>query len=188
MKKNKTKVNLYRWIGNVSIALSILFFGVIFAPFFMSYFPRTVSAIDTTSSIYIPKIKAYAPVIYNVDPFDEGIYKKALTQGVAHAKGSAVPGQNGNVYLFAHSSGLPWEITRFNTIFLRLNELQKDDEIDIYREGVKHTYKVLDKKEVWPSEVSYLVNKSENEKTLILQTCSPVGTDLKRLLVFAKES
>lgn len=153
----------------------------------MSYLPRPVEAIDTSSSVYIPKINAYAPVIYNVDPYDATVYKRALTQGVAHAKGSAVPGQDGKVYLFAHSSGMPWEITRFNTIFLRLSELERDDEVFVYKDGEKYSYRVYDKKEVWPSEVSYLVEDVEDGRILVLQTCSPVGTDLKRLLVFAKE-
>ena len=76
-------------------------------------------------------------------------------------------------------------MTRFNTVFLRLGELNMGDIISIYKDGKEYTYAVSDKKEVWPNEVSYLVN-AEDEDILILQTCTPIGTDLKRLLIFAK--
>lgn len=180
------KSHLYRRIGNICIIISLLLFAIVFTPFFTTYLPREQQKIDTVSSVFIPKINAYAPVLYNVDPFDEKVYKKALTQGVAHAKGSATPGGSGTVYLFAHSSGMPWELTRYNTIFLRLAELSTGDTIYVYKDGSEYTYKVSGKKEVWPGEVSYLINNS-TDKTLILQTCSPVGTDLKRLLVFADQ-
>lgn len=183
----KRKINPLSLIGNIFIIGSVIVFVFIFTPYLLTYFPHDPKVIDMSSSVVIPKIGAVAPVLYNVDPFNSGVYKKALTQGVAHAKGSSLPGENGKIFLFAHSSGMPWELTRYNTIFLRLNELAPDDEISIYRDGNKYTYKVTDKKEVWPSEVSYLLEKS-TENELILQTCSPIGTDLKRLLVFAKQT
>ena len=182
--KTSKKSRLYRHIGNFFIIISLVGFGLVFIPFLISYLPREQEAIDRSSSVFIPKINAYAPVIYNVDPFDAAVYKKALTQGVAHAKGSSVPGSPGTVYLFAHSSGLPWEMTRYNTIFLRLNELNQGDKIYVYKDGKEYIYSVENKKEVWPQEVSYLVDSAKNDQ-LILQTCSPIGTDLKRLLVFA---
>ena len=105
----------------------------------------------------IPKIYAQAPIIHDVDPWNEAIYKNALTQGVAHAKGSARPGQSGTSFLFAHSSGMPWEITRYNTIFLRLSELSISDRIILSVDGKRTTYQVVDKKEVTPDKVEYLV-------------------------------
>ena len=85
---------------------------------------------------------------------------------------------------------MPWEMTRYNTIFLRLGELSVGDEIVITRNGKELKYTVSDKKEVDPSEVNYLLqtDKTEprlNRGKLILQTCTPIGTALKRLLIFA---
>jgi LPXTG-site transpeptidase (sortase) family protein len=42
----------------------------------------------------------------------------------------------------------------------------------------------MTKKTVWPNEVKYL--KEDQGDILILQTCTPIGTALQRLLVFAK--
>ncbi len=140
--------------------------------------PRVESSLPASGSfITIPKIHAQAPVIENVDPWNEASYKEVLKKGVAQAKGTN--------FLFAHSSGNPWEVTRFNTIFFRIGELEKGDPIIMEKNGVKHQYIVKEKKEVWPTDVSYLKNPPKNE--LILQTCTPIGTSLKRLLVFAKK-
>ncbi len=133
--------------------------------------------------VSIPKIHAYSEVIKDVDPWNETIYSEALKKGVAHAKGSYIPGVGKTVFLFAHSSGSPWQITHQNTIFLRLGELKKYDKIHLDFKGKRYMYTVFDKKEVDPNNIEYLKNPEKN--LLILQTCTPLGTSLKRLLIFA---
>lgn len=163
----------------------------IYYPYSLIYLlPSPLVTKDTSFSISIPKIKAQAPVIENVNPWLPLDYQKALEKGVAEAQGSTLPGQNGTIFLFAHSSQPPWKITRYNTSFLRLGELKTGDTIKISYKGQEYKYLVRSKKEVWPSEVDFLkdLNKSglqNNPQTLILQTCIPIGTSLKRLLVFA---
>jgi sortase A len=180
------KNKLLYYAGNALIVLSLAGFLYIFSPIVMIYlFPPkpdyTASAKGTYLSI--PKIYAYSQVIENVDPFDESEYQRELKKGVAHAEGTSLPDEEGTIFMFAHSSGPPWEITRLNTIFLRLGELEKGDIIEISKNGKQYKYKVREKKEVKPTEVSYLL---ETERTqLILQTCTPIGTDIRRLLVFA---
>lgn len=185
-KNMKKSINWFYHLGNVLITISLFGFLYIFYPLAQIYFfPITPPSLSSMQGTYlsVPKIKAYAPVVEQVDPFDEPVYQKALKSGVAHAQGSSLPGQNGTVYIFAHSSGSPWEITRLNTIFLRLGELQKGDKIEIQKDKKVYRYKVREKKEVMPSEISYLINTTQNQ--LILQTCTPIGTDWRRLLVFA---
>lgn len=177
---------LFFHIGNALIAASLVSFAYLFYPLLQIYFaPPVVQKITTKSGSFltIPKIHAQAPIIENVDPWSETIYNEALAKGVAHAKGTSHPGEKGTVFLFAHSSGAPWEMTRYNTIFLRLGELQTGDEILVMRNGKEITYRVTDKKEVDPSEIHYLLQTDKNQ--LILQTCTPIGTSLHRLLIFA---
>lgn len=145
--------------------------------------PTTVNAQADGFFLSIPKIKATGQVIRNVDPFNQTEYDEALKKGIAHAEGTYLPGEKGTVFLFAHSSGFPWELTRYNTIFLRLNELGESDRLYVTYEGKRYEYAVREKKEVWPSDIQYLRNLDKDQ--LILQTCTPVGTDLKRLLIFA---
>ncbi len=152
-------------------------------------------------SIAIPKIDAYAEIIPNVDPSNDGEYMAALQSGVAHAKGTALPGQVGNSYLFAHSAGNIFDIARFNAVFYLIEKLEKGDEIYVKFGSQKFKYTVVGKREVTPSEVGFLTRDlekirkeglgeiegiGERDRVLTLQTCVPPGTDWKRLLVFAK--
>ncbi len=139
------------------------------------------------NSIYIPKIEAYAPIIDNVDPWNETEYTMALTKGVALSKGFSTPDQPGIIYIFAHSSDYPWNMTRYNTAFFKLNNLSLKDEIKIKWKDKIYSYKVKSKQEVWPNEVDILKQRvQDNAQLLILQTCTPIGTALKRLIVFAE--
>lgn len=141
---------------------------------------------NTDFSIVIPKIGAAAPIVANVDSQDPKKYLPALYKGVAHAKGTALPGKPGNIYLFAHSTDAFYNVGRYNAVFYLIGKLAKGDRIDIYYEGQKRVYEVYDKKVVGPNDVKYLGNIGV-EKSLTLQTCYPPGTTLKRLIVLAKE-
>ena len=138
------------------IAAIALVFFIYFHLYHIFLFPSKLNPIATALgfSIQVPKIQAQATVIENVDPWNEAEYDKALEHGVAQAKRIALPGQPGMIFLFAHSSQEPWKITRENVPFLRLGELQNNDVIYLYRNGKKYTYQVTNKKEVWPNEVS----------------------------------
>lgn len=135
-------------------------------------------------SIEIPSINVFSPVIANVDPFNPKEYLEKLKNGVAQAKGTSLPGRKGTMYLFAHSSDVPWRITRYNTAFFKLPFVKNGDKIIIRKDGKVYDYKVYEEKTIWPTELSYLTKPQGN--ILILQTCVPVGTSLQRLLVFAK--
>jgi len=142
---------------------------------------------DTDYGIVIPKIAANARVLPNVNAADENEYLNALNSGVAHAAGTAFPGQQGHIYLFAHSTDYFWNVGSYNAVFYLLYKLEQDDEIDLFYDGQKYVYKVESKKIVDPSEVEYLTRQTSSE-VLTLQTCWPPGTTLKRLLVFARRA
>lgn len=182
----KKKQPLGYYLGNLLMALSLVVVVYIYYPLLKLYLtPPNITDQLPPQGFYltIPKISAQAPVVEKVDAFNQSEYLQALTQGVAQAKQSALPGENKTIYLFAHSSDSPLRITRYNTIFLRLGELNPGDQIKLTKDGKDYLYQVTDKKELWPKEVKYLEQDSGNR--LILQTCTPVGTALKRLLVFA---
>lgn len=172
--------------SNSLIVLALLLVFYIYLPFLKLYLPTTETHknIDKSYSIYIPKINAQAPIIESVDPWNKSNYEESLKKGIAEAKDFELDNKNNKpVFLFAHSSLPFWEMTRVNSAFLRLHELKVGDQILIYKDNKEFKYEVTEKKEVWPSEVN-LINEANSEQ-LILQTCTPIGTDLKRLLVFA---
>lgn len=139
---------------------------------------------DVGFSIVVPKIAANAKIIANVDAADEKVYLDVLQRGVAHALGTAFPGEGGHVFLFAHSTDYFWNVGTYNAVFYLLGKLEKGDEINIFYKNQRYVYKVQDKIVVDPSRADYLTRKS-NKEFLTLQTCWPIGTTLKRLLVFA---
>jgi len=140
--------------------------------------------VDEDFGILIPKIGANAKIIADVDPNNSKEYQQALTRGVAHAKGTAYPGQVGNIFLFSHSSTDFFVASQFNSVFYLIHRLEKGDTIDLYYQKQKFTYTVTDKKTVDPKDVSYLSPISDIP-TLTLMTCWPPGTTLKRLIVLA---
>lgn len=139
---------------------------------------------DPNFDIIIPKIGANAKILANVDSADEKIYLEVLKKSVAHALGTAFPGENGHIFLFAHSTDYFWNVGTYNAVFYLLNKLVKGDEVDLFYKGQRYVYIVSASTVVDPSQVEYLTRKT-NKEFLTLQTCWPPGTTLKRLLVFA---
>jgi LPXTG-site transpeptidase (sortase) family protein len=139
---------------------------------------------DLDFGLVIPKIGANVSIVANVDSQKPHKYQQALTKGVAHAKGSSLPGEGGNIFLFSHSSADFYLATRFNSIFYLLNKLQKEDKIYIFYQAQQYAFRVIDKKLVNPEEVFVL--RQEYPQDLTLMTCWPPGTTFKRLVVLAK--
>lgn len=150
---------------------------------------KEIKPVNTDFSIVIPKIRVNANVVKNVDPFDSRIYQKALTEGVAHAKGSGLPGFPGNTFIFAHSAINWYQASQYNSIFYLTNKLEPGDEIFVYYKGSKYRYSVTEKKIVAASEISYLSDSqnvtSQSASSLTLMTCWPPGTDTNRLIILA---
>lgn len=139
---------------------------------------------DPNFSIVVPKIGANAKILPNIDAANENIYLNALNKGVAHTLGTAFPGEGGHIFLFAHSTDYFWNVGTYNAVFYLLNKLEIKDKIHLFYKGQHYIYQVIGKTVVAPSRVEYLTRKT-NKEFLTLQTCWPLGTTLKRLLVFA---
>ncbi|HEY5601447.1 MAG TPA: sortase [Patescibacteria group bacterium] len=147
--------------------------------------PTLITPVSTEFAIVVEKIGANSVVVPNVDASDPAIYNQALKKGVAQAAGSAMPGQNGISFLFAHSTLNPWDVPRYNAVFYLLRTLEIGDRVIIYYQGRRFNYAVYDKQIVGANDVGFL-RKQYNESVLVLQTCDPPGTTWKRLLIFAR--
>jgi len=182
------------FIGFILIGLSLVIFILTFYPVMtveLKYqlqrpdkntAKKVIVPVDKEFGIVIPKIEANAKVVPNVSPFNEKEYQWQLTKGVVQAKGTAFPGQWGNVFIFAHSAGNFYDANRYNAIFFLLTKMEKGDDIYLFYKSHKFIYKVTDKKIVEASAVQYLAGDSR-KKTVTLMTCWPAGTTLKRLLI-----
>lgn len=132
--------------------------------------------------ITIPKINIVSDVIPNVDSTNEAVYKEQLMKGIAHANGSYLPGQNGPVFMFSHSTDTLFNVEQFNAKFFALKDLETGDDISISYHGTVFKYIVKDKKMINPDELETIRNSKSD---LILSTCFPPGTDWMRLIIFA---
>lgn len=148
---------------------------------------KTLTPPDQEFSILVEKINATSRIIKDVDPNNSAIYQNALADGVAHAKGSALPGESNNIFLFAHSSTDLNDAVRFNSVFYLLHHLEIGDIVSIWYLGQRYNYSVESKQIVSPNDVSYL-NQDSKEEKLTLMTCWPPGTTYKRLLITAKRT
>lgn len=141
--------------------------------------------LDPYFSIYIPKMNAKANIIPNVDAGNSNAYLEALQDGVAHASGTGFPDQNKLIYLFSHSTDSPLNFARYNAIFYLLRRLEKGDRVIIYFMDEQYEYVVSEKLITNAKDTSWLKDKGIGEY-LVLQTCDPPGTSLRRLIVVAK--
>lgn len=150
---------------------------------------RPIDVYDRQFGIVIPKIRVNEAVFSEVDPQNPSEYLPILKMGVAHAKGSAYPDKQGNVYLFAHSADAFYNVGRYNAVFFLIGKLEKGDEVDIFYQDQRYQYEVIAKGVVEELGIKSYLDKTiskDDKNTVTLQTCYPPGTTLKRLLVVAK--
>lgn len=145
---------------------------------------RIIYPVSSDFGIIIPKINVNYKIIPNVNPYDEKEYTEALKRGVVHAKGTDFPGTGRKIYLFSHSSSSIWQGT-INIAFYLLKELEKEDKIYLFYRNLRYDYEVTEKIITGPDLKKYL-SEDLDKDILILQTCWPAGTNLKRLIILAK--
>jgi len=139
----------------------------------------TVPVTLPANRLIIPKIGVDAPVVWDADP---ATMLTDLQRGVSHYRGTAHPnGQSGNVFLTGHSSNYVWDTSPYNRVFANLDKLVAGDLVAVTSETNEYVYRVTDQLVVRPNETSVL--ESTPTPILSLMTCTPVGTNLRRLVV-----
>ncbi len=145
-----------------------------------------LSPVNREFSLVIEKIGLSVPVVLGVSVTDETKYKDALKNGVAHAITSDLPSDSaGNVYLFAHSSFNFWSLGKYATAFNLIDKLQIGDEINVFYHDKRYIYSVVNR-EVYPGWNTYPLTRPVIEPLLTLQTCTPPGTTLNRMVITSK--
>lgn len=121
--------------------------------------------------IIIPRIHMDVPIIEA--SVKDGSWEVSESSA-NHGKGSAYPGQSGNMVIFAHA--------RVN-LFLPLRDILPSDEIYILSDKNWYAYKVEKITQVLPEQIE-IINPTKDEQ-LTLFTCSGFD-DEKRLIVIGK--
>lgn len=136
--------------------------------------------------LIINDIDVKAPVIFGLTSNSETVFQKSLRNGVVHYPNTATPGRQGNVVIFGHSSGQWWAPGDYKFIFTHLDKLDINDRIFLEYEGARYIYRVSATKVVPQTDLKVLEQGTENTLTLI--TCTPVGTNSKRLIINARQT
>jgi sortase A len=138
---------------------------------------------DAIMSLSVPSIGLKnAPVM-------DSVTASALNEGVVHLPETSLPWSETperNVYLAGHRLG--WPGTGSHLIFYRLNELDGGERITLRdRQGARYDYRVLESFSVWPNE-NWVTGRVRGRDLLTLQTCTPIPTFQKRLIVRAERT
>jgi sortase A len=132
-------------------------------------------------SLTIPSIG-----LKNVPVFDS-VTESALDQGVVHLPDTSLPWSDTperNVYLAGHRLG--WPGTGSHLVFYRLDELTGGESITLRdANGKRYDYRVLESFTVGPQD-SWVTGRVRGRDLLTLQTCTPIPTFQKRLIVRAE--
>lgn len=107
----------------------------------------------------------------------EGTADRTLDRAVGHVRGTALPGERGNVSLAGHR----------DTFFKRLRGLEPGDEIRITTRRGRYAYRVVATTIVGPERTDLM--RSTRTPTLTLITCYPfnaIGPAPKRFVVRAR--
>jgi LPXTG-site transpeptidase (sortase) family protein len=124
----------------------------------------------------------------NIDSFQTSVYNSALKNGLAHFKGTPLPGDGGNSFIYGHSAVESF-FTRHKddpeTIFSKLENSELSDTIEISKDGFTYRYNVIKKTIIDPNDFDVLSGITGKE-TVTLMTCWPLGVGSKRLIVIGE--
>lgn len=124
---------------------------------------------DVLGRIDIPRIGVSVAVL-------QGTTSRTLRVGVGHIKGTALPGNPGNIGIAGHR----------DTYFRALKDIRKDDEIQLQTAAGIARYKVDWIQITSPSDVGIVAPTTESSLTLV--TCYPfyyIGAAPERFIVHA---
>ncbi len=148
---------------------------------------------DTMLPVIEPKQeKKYMLSIPAVDIEDaEVVYGgKSLDQNLLQYPGTSNPGDFGSPVIFGHSvlrqfyNPAKSNPRRYISIFSKIMTLKNGDEIYITDDGIRYTYKVVNKTQVKPTD-RFILEQQRDARQLKLVTCVPEGTYLYRGVVTA---
>lgn len=151
--------------------------------------PDGGAPVSSDPRLIVPKISVDVPIIWDANAASEASLNVAMGKGVAWFDingADAKPGEMGNFVLSGHSSNDWLDQGDYKFIFARLDQLNEGDTIYVNYNSTRYVYTVSKKSVVKPTDVSAL-EIGHDKPHITLLTCTPLGTALNRLLVFADQ-
>jgi len=190
-KRSLGSLILYLAINIIAIALILTGLSLIFwiarpyASLYLSSAQREALITKVSSEeinenrIIIPSVLVDAPII-------EGFTKEALEIGIGHVKGSAVPGEDGNVILAGHNYA--YFVSGEQNLFSLLHLIKEGSKIYVFYEGKRYVYYAKDKKTVSKDSAEVLLPTPYPQLTLVASASSwssATVSSTRRLLIKA---
>lgn len=124
----------------------------------------------------------------NVPGSDKPQYEAALKKGVAHLKGTPLPGNGGTSIIYGHSglSGLLASPNNPQIIFSRLDAANVGDTVSVKKDNEELQYLVTSKKIIEPTDLTFITDVSHKEKVVLI-TCWPLGIGTRRLVLIGEK-
>jgi len=207
-KKRKNKVVLgvsvfvLLWALTLSALFSIVYFSGRMPAYVTDFTGDAVAAVLTTidsnayqanalgiftssaSYIAIPEIGLVSPIGYPTST-DIAVLDEALLSGVVRYPDSALPGENGNVYIFGHSTSKLIVRNPAFTAFSNIHKLAVGDIIYILFRNAEYRYRVTKVMNNVSPEEAKKIAVGDTAK-LTLGTCWPPGNVKNRTIVEAE--
>ncbi|MBM2826919.1 MAG: sortase [Dehalococcoidia bacterium] len=143
--------------------------------------PLPYAAGSVAERIVISNIEVDAPVVATGTKYEDGqLVWETAKHAVGHLKGTAYPGQVGNIVMAGHISS---PIRREGNVFSRLPEITLGSQVSVYTPLGRYDYRVVETKVVLPTDTSVIEPTPESRLTLI--TCVPDLVYTHRLIVIA---
>lgn len=136
--------------------------------------------LNSAGWIHVPAIGVKVPLAKSASMSDTDVLE-TLSFGAALYPNGIAPGNLGNTFISAHSTGDPWR-GKYRFAFLRINELALGNEMHVDWQGTRYTYRVVGKDLIKPSP-DFRVESGRSKPTLTLMACWPLWTTNQRLLV-----
>jgi LPXTG-site transpeptidase (sortase) family protein len=142
-----------------------------------------------TARLVIDTIGVDAPLVFNT-PNDNDLIYGNLENGVVHYTNTAKPGNPGTALVLGHSSAFPWYKGDYGAVFALLSKLQQGDRFYVqYEDGRSFFYEMQTAVVFNPFSDAERIAKLEAQpgSGIILISCFPVGTNYKRIAVYARQ-
>ena len=138
------------------------------------------------AQLLIDKLRVQAPVDFNQTSTSPQVLWRTMQNGLVHYPHTALPGQEGNVVVFGHSSDDWWAPGGYKYTFSLLDQLQIQNMVYLDYHGQRYAYRIYDIQQVDPSDLTPLNQSSGHILTLI--TAAPAGDNSKRLAIRASQT
>jgi len=145
---------------------------------------RIVEPVSAPKRLVIKGVSIDLPVL-NPESTDIGVLDEALTRGTVRYPTSARLGEDGNVFIFGHSSGLPVVRNQMYKALNGIESLESGDTISVFGNGREYLYRVTSVRLTEASEVLVDLSTSGG-KRLTLSTCNSFGSKSERWVVEAE--